>query len=230
MRFAVFSDIHGNIFAFEKAYDAIKREKCDVHLCLGDLCGYYYFPEEVIALMRTLPNLTALQGNHDRMFLTALNDGLVLENYTRTYGRAFEFLKAEISTETVDYLRSLPHEYRLPEVGVAGFHGSPWNPISEYIYPDADLSRFDDLDYKVVFMGHTHYTMNARRGGLRIVNPGSVGQPRDGGLPSFAVYDSVTGVVEIKHVAYDVGLMIDEIRRREDENSYLIEVLERSVD
>ncbi len=69
--------------------------------------------------------------------------------------------------------------------------------------------------------------MNRETKGIRVVNPGSAGQPRDGNWPSYAVYDTVTGEVEIKGVAYNVKPLIQDIKRYEEKNHYLIDVLLR---
>jgi putative phosphoesterase len=227
MKIAIFSDIHGNIFSFEKIYQKLKKEKCDLHLFLGDICGYYYHQNEAIEILREIPNLYSLCGNHDRMFLDSLENEAVMEHYSKTYGRSFEFLKAGITPQNLEFLRQLPLEFTLDQYGIAAFHGSPWNPIQEYIYPDTSMERFDELPYKVVFLGHTHRPMDVRREGIRIVNPGSAGQPRDGGWPTYAVYETDTDKLDIHGVPYDVDAMIEVVKKREDSNVYLVEALRR---
>lgn len=227
MKIAVFSDIHGNIFSFETLYKEIIQENCDMHLFLGDLCGYYYFQEEITGMLQDLPNLESIIGNHDQLFLGALEDEKAMGDYTRIYGRSFEFLKETLSAACLGFLQRLPVQYSDQELGIAAFHGSPWDPIHQYVYPDSNFDRFDELPFKTVFLGHTHRPMDIKRQGIRIVNPGSAGQPRDGGWPSFAVYDTGKDSVQLKRCAYDVDAMIREIKIRED-NAYLVEVLERS--
>lgn len=227
MKIAIFSDIHGNIFSFEPMYHQIKKEQCDLHLFLGDICGYYYHQNEVIDILKTIPNLQALAGNHDLMFLKSLDNEKAMTDYSQTYGRSFEFLKQNITPSNLDFLRHLGSDFQFPRLGVAAFHGSPWNPVSQYIYPDSAMERFDELPYKIVFLGHTHYPMDIQRQSIRIVNPGSAGQPRDGGWPSYAIYNTETHQVAIHRVPYDVDAQIADILGREDANSYLIEVLMR---
>ncbi len=227
MKVAVFSDTHGNIFAFEEVYKQIKEENCDLHLFLGDVCGYYYYQNEVIDILKEMPSLEAISGNHDLMFLDSLTSDRVMENYSKTYGRSFEFLKENISPGNLEFLRQLPVEYKSATYGFAAYHGSPWNPTYEYIYPDTPMDRFDELPFSAVFLGHTHRPMDASKGDVRIVNPGSAGQPRDGGWPSYAVYHTETGKLEIKRVPYDTNAMIDDVKKREDSNPYLVEALRR---
>jgi putative phosphoesterase len=227
MKIGIFSDIHGNLFAFENIYHELKKEACDWHLFLGDVCGYYFQQNEVIDILRDMPNLEVLAGNHDLMFLKSLENGNLMEDYTERYGLSFELLKDSITPGNLDFLKGLPKEFHLEKYGIAGFHGSPWSHIEEYVYPDSPMERFDGLDYNIVFLGHTHWAMDIPRSHIRIVNPGSAGQPRDGGWPSYGIYETHTGKMEIKRVNYDVDALIDDIKRRKDTNAYLIDVLHR---
>ncbi|MCP5050246.1 MAG: metallophosphoesterase family protein [bacterium] len=227
MKIGIFSDIHGNIFSFEKIYKQLKKERCDMHLFLGDICGYYYYQNEVINILSDIPHLHSLAGNHDVLFLEALEDEAAMNKNIETYGRSFLHLKETILPGSLDYLRALSTCFHLRSGGIAAYHGSPWDPFYEYVYPASSMERFDKLPYKIVFLGHTHHVMDIRREGLRIVNPGSAGQPRDGGWPSYAVYDTETGDVNIKHVPYNVDAMIKDVKERDNGNPYLVEVLER---
>lgn len=227
MRIGVFSDIHGNIFAFSEIFREIKKEKCDVHIFLGDICGYYYHQNEIIGMLKDIPQLKTLSGNHDILFLKSLEDKDILRNYTKKYGNSFNFLKDTITSVNLTFLRNLPKKYFLDDHKIAAFHGSPWDPIEEYIYPDSPMERFDTLSFKTIFLGHTHWSMDIKRNHSRIINPGSAGQPRDGSWPSYAVYDVEKDRLIIKQVPYSVKLMISEVKKRKDKNSYLIEVLKR---
>ncbi|NIM10368.1 MAG: hypothetical protein GTO45_00125 [Candidatus Aminicenantes bacterium] len=227
MKIGIFSDIHGNLYAFENVYNELKKEGCDLHLFLGDICGYYFQQNEVIDILRDIPHLEALAGNHDIMFLKSLEDKNLMKEYTERYGLSFELLKGTITPENLDFLQRLPKEFHLGRYGIAGFHGSPWSFLEEYVYPDSPTQRFDTLDYDIVFLGHTHWTMDIIRERIRIVNPGSVGQPRDGGWPSYAVYDARSEKLEVKRVNYNVNALIEDIKRRKETNAYLIDVLHR---
>jgi predicted phosphodiesterase len=68
MRICLFSDIHGNGPAVRAAHPMIMSEKADVHVFLGDLCGYYFDQNEIFILLQSIPNLVALKGNHDQFF------------------------------------------------------------------------------------------------------------------------------------------------------------------
>src|SRR6185436_12514757 len=92
MRLGVFSDIHGNMYAFEKVWQALQAEKCDQYCFLGDVCGYYYSQNEAIALLKACPNLICLLGNHDELFLRMLNDRAVEDMYLEKYGKSNSLL------------------------------------------------------------------------------------------------------------------------------------------
>ena len=107
------------------------------------------------------------------------------------------------------------------------FHGSPWNYLNEYIYPTDSIYRFKDLPFEYIFLGHTHYPMYKTIGKVKIINPGSVGQPRDFNQPSYAVVDVKLKKVKFKRIVYNTNNLIREIIKNKEENQYLIDVLRR---
>lgn len=225
MKIGVFGDVHGNWFAFERIFHALHKERCDRLFFLGDICGYYYRQNDILDILRNTPNLEGVRGNHDDAFLQTLSPGRT--NRADGIGKSFVRLRESITPENREYLESLPASLIMDEYGTAFFHGSPWSPLTEYIYPDSGLERFNELPYRLVFLGHTHYPMDIRIGDCRVVNPGSAGQPRNGGWPSYAVYDYETGVSAIRQVPYDVSAMTAEVRDMKEEDPYLLDVLER---
>jgi putative phosphoesterase len=227
MKIGIFSDIHGNLQAFEVIYRELKKEKCDMHLFLGDICGYYFRQNETIEMVKELPNMHAVSGNHDAMFLMSLGSRDLSNLYATGFGLSFTILKERITPSGLDFLKKLPLKYLLEEEGIAAFHGSPWSYTDEYIYPDSAMDRFDTLPFDVVFLGHTHRPMDIRREGIHIINPGSVGQPRDGGLPSYATYDTNTGKAKIKRIEFDVDACIEDVKVHGDTNRYITDVLKR---
>jgi len=227
MKIGIFSDIHGNLPAFEKVYSKLMRERCDRYYFLGDICGYYFNQNEVIDMMREIPNLEAIAGNHDVLFLKAIESDVVMFNYTDRFGLSFKQLKENITHANLDYIEKLPKR-KVTEDGMIGlFHGSPWSPLEEYVYPDAAMYRFDCLPDKYVFLGHTHRSMDIRRDEVRIINPGSSGQPRDGNWPTYAVLDTESGKAEIKSVPFDIDRLLKDIEQRNDTNTYIVDILRR---
>jgi putative phosphoesterase len=227
VRVGIFSDIHGNIDALEKVWQALKEESCDRYVFLGDICGYYYYQNEAIALLKACPNLICLLGNHDEMFLRMLHDPAFEEAYLEKYGMANSLFKKSVTPENMAFLTGLGSRREIKELNMLLCHGSPWDPVNEYVYPTASLQRFESLPYHFVLLGHTHHPMDQKAGGVRIINPGSCGQPRDYNWPSYAVLDVPQERVEIKRVDYDRSRLIADVVTRGEKNPYLIEVLKR---
>jgi len=227
MKIGIFSDIHGNLYAFEKVLERLKKEKLDRYIFCGDLCGYYYHQNVIAEMLESLENLVSVMGNHDKLFLDALEDEARLYSYSERYGNSLRELRTTVSPRTLFFLRSLPEHYVDPEIDLAVFHGSPWNPLCEYIYPTDPIERFNALPYRYVILGHTHYAMLRRANGIQIINPGSCGQPRDANLPSFSVLDTESGEVRFERIPYDLRPLIAEIKSRNETNPYLVQVLQR---
>lgn len=228
MKLAVFSDVHGNIDAFHAVKNAIAAERPDAHLFLGDLCGYYYSQNSVVSEMKSLKNLVAIRGNHDEIFLRLLKDEKEMPVYTKKYGSSYRRLKETLAPETKAFIEALPEKYEDPDGLWMACHGSPWSVLDEYIYPDADLSRFQDIPFRYVFLGHTHYSMHQRIGNVQIVNPGSCGQPRDEVRASFAMIDTELDKVVFHRVEYDRTTLAGQVKKFDPEMAYLGDVLFRS--
>lgn len=229
MRIGIFSDIHGNYHAFEKIYEELMRESCDQYIFCGDICGYYFSQNEVIDKLLEIPKLVAVAGNHDRIFLKCLDDERLLVEYTAKYGKSMLHLKKNISTRSLAFLENLPDHYIDEALGLAVFHGSPWDYYDGYVYPTDDLNKFASLSYKYIILGHTHYPMVRKIQNICVINPGSSGQPRDGRAPSFGILDLKKDEVEIKRINYDVEALIKEVNQYDSEHPYLINVLQRSM-
>ena len=227
MKIAIFADIHGNIHAFRELWRQLRGGSYDLYCFLGDICGYYYHQNEIIRTLMGIKNLICVAGNHDTAFLEGLKDEAIADRYRKVYGKSCDILKDDIEPECMEFLERLPERTVLEEEGIAIFHGSPWNNLEGYVYPDADLAPFEDLTYKYVFMGHTHYAMRRRAKEMCMINPGSCGQPRDLNLPSYAVLDSKSKDVKIKRFDYDKKMLIKEIESHSEANEYLADVLKR---
>jgi putative phosphoesterase len=227
VRIGVFADAHGNIYAFERVIASLKGERADLYIFCGDVCGYYYYQNEIIKIIKEMDNIVCVAGNHDRLFLDILQDRTLENEYESRYGKSSRLFKNNVSRESLDFIKGLPDQYVLEEHNVAVFHGSPWDNMNEYVYPSSCLDRFEELPYAYVILGHSHYAMDKFAGNVRIVNPGSCGQPRDCGDPSYAVVDLDKKTVQIKRVRYDRTLMIKDVLKHKEKNAYLTTVLER---
>jgi len=228
MKICVFSDIHGNNHAFKQALPMLKNEGADLYLFLGDLCGYYFDQEEIFAELINLPNLLSLLGNHDQMFLEILHgDEILRRNYLEKYGKSMEYLLEKDYKEMNNWLSELPGPSIKVIKGVTAFHGSPQDPMEGYVYPDTSLDLFLEESSNFFLLGHTHYPMNRRIGEKWIVNPGSLGQPRNGSCPTYAVIDSSLWSVTFRQVPYYRDDLARQIEKMDGNHPYLKTVLFR---
>ena len=152
MLIAFISDIHGNYIAFEILLKELKKQGLDKIYFLGDSVGYFPDGENVVkGLVEN--NIICLSGNHDAMLLGDLNFD---KKRDEVYLLKKQF--SDLSEKSIETIRKwLPYRFEIIEkYKVLLVHGSPFNPLSEYIYPDNSLGMFNDLDFDVIIMGHTH--------------------------------------------------------------------------
>jgi putative phosphoesterase len=213
LRIVVISDIHSNLDAFQTVIANLPSY--DTLLFLGDLVGYGPQPNEVIEQLQQLRPATVLLGNHDYAVATGDASG-----FSRHAEVAVEWTRRHIKPQNLDYLSSL-HSSRKVELSntrLALFHGSPSDPLSEYIFPGIPdrLARevIQSAGSPIVLLGHTHMPMVYSYEKEILANPGSVGQPRDGDpRAAFAVLTLFEGKFsfEIKRVEYDVDAVASKI-------------------
>lgn len=205
MRIAVFSDIHGNYLNLLSFFSSSLKLAIDKYICLGDLCNYYPDNEKVIKLLKE-KNITCLLGNHDEFYLP----GKFLSDDRKM---AYNFKASMLSDfESIAYLKALPDKLELQIDGgsVLFCHASPKDLLYTYIYPDTDLTQYKDLQYKFVFIGHTHRQFIRKINGITFCNVGSIGLPRDNGsLMSFAVFDTSDNNVTLYRKKINVNEVID---------------------
>jgi predicted phosphodiesterase len=194
VRIAVVSDIHGNRHAFEAVLDAIEATDCREMWCLGDLVGYGAEPDACVALAHRHAAV-CLAGNHD----LGVRGDLPLEEFSRGAALAATWTQATITPETREYLMGLEPTNLEEQAGL--FHASPRDPVWEYVLSplQAELC-LDAQEHRVCLIGHSHIALSFSRfegepasgethsaeeeldaaTGEWLINPGSVGQPRDG--------------------------------------------------
>lgn len=194
MRIAVVSDIHGNRQAFEAVLDAIEASECEEMWCLGDLVGYGADPDACVELARRHAAV-CLAGNHD----LGVCGALPLEQFSRGAALAAQWTKDTITAETRAYLAKLEPCNLHEAVGL--YHASPRDPVWEYVLSPLQAELCLDVQqHRVCLIGHSHVALSFSRSpgaaatgqtraqdeqldlgsGEWLVNPGSVGQPRDG--------------------------------------------------
>lgn len=227
MRILVISDVHANYTALEAVLeDAGPVEET---WCLGDVVGYGPDPNAVVELLREIPNLTCLLGNHD----LAVTGKIPFEAFNGDARRALEHHERVLSADNMDFLRSLQPNLKVRE-GVSLVHGSPRDSVWEYILNTLSARlNFDHFTTPWCFVGHSHlqcmFQLNETtdRVNLRplkvgelvllepklIANPGSVGQPRDRDpRAAYAIYDSAAKTWEPRRVAYNIAEVQERIR------------------
>ncbi len=213
MKIAIFSDIHANWQALE----AVLRDcpPTDETLCLGDVVGYGGDPKRCVDEVTRREWLT-LVGNHDR----ACTDPEILEWFNDDAAAVVRWTVDTIGDERIDWLRSLPDSH--VEHDVLLVHASPRDHIYEYVLDTAvAMANLELINGGICFHGHTHvpgiFGMSDGQvtheyrvdtfplNGPALVNPGSVGQPRDGSpMASYGIWDVTNETFEFRRVKYDI--------------------------
>ena len=241
MRILIISDIHANLAAFESVLADAKND-WDYVWCLGDVVGYGPDPNECVELLRTLPNL-CLAGNHDWAALGRLD----IRTFNADARKAVTWTQEALKPENTAFLDALPTTFVLGQYTLA--HGSPREPVWEYILeaPTAALN-FQHFETPYCLVGHTHtpvifkqvsdhgdtdtiqpaYRQPRPLNGYRqIINPGSVGQPRDSNPDAaYAVLEVERMIWEHRRVPYPIPVTQERMRRA-DLPERLIARLER---
>ena len=231
MKLALMGDIHGNQLALQAVLEAAAAVKVDRLLVTGDLVGYYFAPLRVLELLSSW-TCDVVRGNHEEMLSKARSDGAYLATVEARYGSGVQIALKQLSSTQLDSLCSLPHPLELDIDGsrILLSHGAPWD-LDKYIYPDGDQEMLAEClpqDYDLVVMGHTHYPMLKRIGNTAVVNPGSVGQPRDRKPGAcWALFNTKDHSIEFRRESYDSSSLVRECQLRHPELPYLSEVLLR---
>ncbi|MBC7091419.1 MAG: metallophosphoesterase family protein [Nitrososphaeria archaeon] len=210
MDIALIADIHSNLEAFEAVLEKIGGYKI---LCLGDLVGYGANPNEVIELVRD-KNIKCIMGNHD--YAVATGDFSELSPKAVI---AAKWTRNVLKKENLDFLSTLPSTLRLEEEGkkILLAHATPQDPLfGDYIHPDTDPFKFlyyaTEYEEDVLCLGHLHVPYIYRRLEKLILNPGSVGQPRDGNtLARYAILDTENMNVKVCGTKYNRELSAKKI-------------------
>lgn len=233
MKIVFFSDAHGNIYAVESFLLDIANKNIDLVIFGGDVFGYYYNQDEIINKFRSC-NIKMLLGNHDKMFLDLLYSKIEEDTLIKKYGNSYKDIKNKISKDNIDFLKRLESKYvlKINNMKIAFVHGSIDNPLEGRIYPDTAIENEDFyIEYDYVFCGHTHHKMIRKLYNTVIVNPGSIGQQRDGKGCSYVTFDTITRELDINIISYDVNSLIEQIELNEDDfiiKEKLKEVLKRN--
>jgi predicted phosphodiesterase len=222
MKYLILSDIHSNREALGAVLSFVRRKRWDKAVFLGDLVGYGANPNQTVDMVRALKPLVAIRGNHDKV-CSGIEEG---ELFNRIALEAAMWTRRKLTRTNLRWLKALPEGPVIVDNLFAISHGTPIDEDA-YIFGEIEaLNVFRQTEFPVCFFGHSHFPVifglspdaittiltvapsfrfKLRKGVRYLINPGSIGQPRDGSpLASFAMYDSDSRVVSIHRIAYRV--------------------------
>jgi predicted phosphodiesterase len=227
VRILIFSDIHANLEALEACLDAAPEH--DRVFNLGDIVGYGANPNEVTVRARSLGSVF-VRGNHDRASTGLLN----LQDFNPIAAQAVLWTQEQLTPEHFEFLRDMPQGPVAPLENLQCVHGSPRDEDEYVLTAREGWSILAHAEVPLIFFGHTHvqgaywiddadenegvidpqyasprgrqhFTVDLRKTGKYLVNPGSIGQPRDGDpRAAFVLYDTEAGSVTFHRIPYDI--------------------------
>ncbi len=196
MKICLISDIHANVVALEAVLKDVGS--VDKILCAGDLVGYNPYPNETIELLME-KNIHCISGEHDKAVITG-----DIQWFNREAAQTLKWTVDQLTRDNMRFLETLSDRMELD--GITVYHGNP-NSIKDFSFEydqEKICSILDTGDRKVFAFGHTHVPVYKKCGDRVVLNPGSVGQPRDGdNKASYAIYDTQTQEFVIHRVNYD---------------------------
>ncbi len=218
----IFSDIHSNLHALRVVLRYAKKRAIDRFVLLGDLVGYGANPNETLDLIRQLEPRVLVRGNHDRACITPGSDNA----FSLPARMAVNWTRGQLTEENAWFLENIPVGPLTLDAGYTIAHGSPLDEDDYLLHPREALAAFDGFPGQVCFFGHTHLpgayelddpaqrltfvTFEAgawfqlREGCKYLINPGSVGQPRDRDPRlSFLTFDTAHRRVKLHRMDYD---------------------------
>jgi len=228
VKYGVLADIHSNEEALRAVLTLLREQGVKGFLVVGDIVGYGPNPDETVAAVRALPHGRAVAGNHDRAVVGKKD----LDGFNPHARAAALWTARQLTPASKKFLSSLPDRVATDRFTLV--HGTPQNPIDDY-FTTSDQFRANEglFETPVCFVGHTHVPRVLRRHGdgakvsawnngetiktpprdKTVLNPGSVGQPRDGDpRAACGVYDDETGEATLFRVAYDVAAVQKKMR------------------
>jgi predicted phosphodiesterase len=222
MRYLILSDIHSNHEALAAVLAHVKRKRWDKAIVLGDVVGYGANPNQAVDQVRRLKPLVAIRGNHDKV-CSGIEDG---EMFNRVALQAAMWTRGRLTPSNLRWLQSLPEGPVVVDGEFAVAHGTPIDEDA-YIFGEIEaLNVFRQTAFPLCFFGHSHFPVvfglspdaiqtvltappafryRLEPGVRYLINPGSIGQPRDGiPLASFAMFDSGTRTLSVYRLPYRI--------------------------
>ncbi|MFN7974555.1 MAG: metallophosphoesterase family protein [Acidobacteriota bacterium] len=223
MRYLLITDLHSNLEALNAILAFVKRKPIDKVVCMGDIVGYGANPNQIVEILRGFKHKFVIRGNHDKV-AAGVEDG---EQFNRAALESALWTRKKLTTQNRQFLATLPRGPCAVDDAFLVAHGTPFDEDA-YVFTDVDAYRsFAAMNgHDLCFFGHSHvacvFTLRNRslllyqpRGAVSkirllpgvkyLINPGSVGQPRDRDPKTgFAVYDSTKQAVTIYRIPYPV--------------------------
>jgi predicted phosphodiesterase len=234
MKLAILADIHANADALYAVLSAAQKEQVDGLLVAGDLVGYYFEPKRVLRLLQEWNKpIYIVKGNHEEILLAAINSNELLAEISLKYGPGISIALSELSGDDLEWIASLQHPLLVDDFNCSILlsHGSP-NDINKYIYPDESISGMLAAMLQlpdVLVMGHAHYPFIKNEQKCVVINPGSVGQPRNREPGAhWALLETNTMTAEHRIEPYNIVELVDQCMRIAPNHLYLRQVLLRT--
>jgi predicted phosphodiesterase len=232
MRYLLVTDLHSNLEALNAVLAFVRRKRIDKVVCMGDIVGYGANPNQIVDLIRGFKHKFVIRGNHDKV-AAGVEDG---DQFNRAALESAMWTRRKLTSANRKYLAALPQGPREVDGGFLVAHGTPFDEDA-YVFTDVDAQRsFQAMNgMDLCFFGHSHvacvFTLRQRSLGLYLprgpvskirllpgvrylVNPGSVGQPRDRDPHTgFAIYDTAKAMVAFYRIPYPVKKAQEKILR-----------------
>jgi predicted phosphodiesterase len=195
----------------------MRKHKVDKYVFLGDAVGYMPYGIEVINLLKSI-NAICLMGNHEAMLCGMLG-------FTDDQDEVYQIRR--VLSEHPSLIDEV--KYWLPfgintidGLKLLFVHGSPWDPIRGYVYPDSLWQNYNNPRYDFIFLGHSHRPFIVKNDPTTIVNVGSCGLPRDiGNFPSFVIFNTMTGEIKEFRFELDIQELLADLKNKNVHNSVI---------
>ncbi|MCA8996129.1 MAG: metallophosphoesterase family protein [Planctomycetaceae bacterium] len=212
MRILLIADIHANWAAFSAVINHVDGA-FDYCLCLGDLVDYGTDPHPCVNWIRNYAD-AVVRGNHDHALAQRV-PAVGTSGLRRLAAMTRPLNRHQLDPSQIEFLRQLPVSRYFQVAGSKFYlvHATPRDPMDEYLGPDRERwkPRIEGIDAQFLCVGHSHTPFHLSIGDRQVINPGSVGQPRDGDWrASYAMIDE--GKVEFHRVSYDLDACISQMK------------------
>jgi predicted phosphodiesterase len=223
MRYLIFTDTHGNLEALMALLKFVPKKRIDHYLFLGDLVGYGASPNDVIQRIHDLKPITLIRGNHDKAVCNLES----IQTFNPIAASAILWTKKHLNKRSQLVLAHLKKGPLIVHESITICHGAPFDE-DYYIFGEFDAAEaFDHIKTQVCFFGHTHFPfvyterdhqvegtflegdhneVKLEKGVRYLINPGSVGQPRDRNpRAACAIYDTETRTIKFYRLEYEIA-------------------------